>query len=112
MELAQEFDVHANQIMQCKSQLLEGAVKLNGGLADKRITEVAMPLLGGGHGGIHPLLALIGLVLAIAEATRYGQRSQRLKMVTIINFKKDSYTTPEVDRMVVRRALALVGSQK
>jgi hypothetical protein len=72
------------------SCLFEGMHKLTGCLADERITEVAMPLLGGGHGGIHPSLALIGLVLAIAEAARYGQGAQRLKRVTIINFKKDS----------------------
>lgn len=94
------------------SCLFNGMHELNECLADARINEVVMPVLGGGHGGIHPSLAFIGLLLAIAEAARYGKGAQRLKQVTILIFKKDSRALPEVDRTVVRRALALIGSQK
>jgi hypothetical protein len=32
-----------------------------------------MPILGVGHAGIYKPLALVGLLLAVAEAARYGQ---------------------------------------
>jgi hypothetical protein len=58
-----------------------------------------------------PPLAFVGLLLAVAEAARYGQGGQRLRRVTIIVFKRDDDTPPEVDQVVVRRALALIGSR-
>lgn len=80
-------------------------------LANERINEIAMPVLGSGHGGLDPPLALVGLLGAVAEAARYGQGGQRLKKVTIVLFKKDAKSTPQVDQVVVRRALALIGSR-
>lgn len=94
------------------SCLFEGMHRLNECLADARVTEVAMPILGAGHGGVHPPLAFIGLVLAVAEVARYGYGAQRLKRVTLIVFKKDENTPVEVDKVVIRRALALIGAQK
>jgi hypothetical protein len=94
------------------SCLFEGMHRLNECLADAKIREVAMPVLGGGHGGVHPPLALVGLLLAIAEAARYGRGAQRLRQVTLIVFKKDDHTPAEVDKIVIRRALALIGVQK
>jgi len=93
------------------SYLFSGTRELVSKLADARLTEVVMPILGGGHGRIDPPLALVGLLLAISEAARYGQGGQRLRSVTIVVFKRDSVTPPEVDRVVVRRALALIGSR-
>jgi hypothetical protein len=79
-------------------------------LADARLDEVAMPVLGAGKGGVAAPLAFVGTLLAVAEAARYGQGAQRLKLVTIVVFKRDAYASPQVDRAVVRRALALVGT--
>jgi hypothetical protein len=90
--------------------LFEGMNQLFVRLADARFTDVTMPVLGAGHGRIDPPLALVGLLLAIAEAARYGQGGQRLRKVTIVVFKRDKKAAPEVDPVVVRRALALVGS--
>jgi hypothetical protein len=70
-----------------------------------------MPVLAAGHGGVDSSLAFVGLILAVAEAARYGQGGQRLRKVTIVVFKKDANTAAEVDETVIRRALALVGSQ-
>ena len=68
-------------------------------------------MLGAGHGGVDPPLALVGLLLAVAEAARYGHGAQRLKKVTIIVFRADVEPPPQVNTVVVRRALALIGSE-
>ena len=93
------------------SYLFDGMRELFATLADARLNEVARPILGAGHGRIDPPLALVGLLLAVAEAARYGQGGQRLRRVTIIVFRRDAGAPTEVDRVVVRRALALVGSR-
>lgn len=93
------------------SYLFDGMRELVAHLADSRLNEVAMPVLGAGHGRIDPPLALVGLLLAVAEAARYGQGGQRLRKATIIVFKQDEASPPEVDPVVVRRALALIGSR-
>jgi hypothetical protein len=92
------------------SYLFDGMRELVTRLADARYSEVAMPILGAGHGQIDPPLALVGLLLAVAEAARYGQGGQRLRRVTIIVFKADADSPAQVDPVVVRRALALIGS--
>jgi|SRR5882672_884854 len=93
------------------SYLFDGMRELFTRLADARINEVVMPILGSGHGQIDPPLAFVGLLLAIAEAAHYGQGGQRLKRVTIVVFKQNADTPPQVDTVIVRRALALIGSQ-
>jgi hypothetical protein len=92
--------------------MFEGLSELAVLLADTRIREIAMPVLGSGHGGIEPPLALVGLLLAVAEVARYGQGSQRSNVVTIVVYQKDENSSPQVDPVVVRRALALIGSRK
>lgn len=93
------------------SYLFDGMRELVTRLADNRLNEVAMPVLGAGHGRIDPPLAFVGLLLAVAEAARYGQGGQRLRRVTIIVFKRDADSPGQVDPVVVRRALALIGSR-
>jgi len=93
------------------SYLFVGMLELFRHLADARLNRVVMPILGSGHGHIDPPLAFVGLLLAVAEAARYGQGGQRLKEVTIVVFRRDSDSPGQVDKTVVRRALALIGSQ-
>jgi hypothetical protein len=94
------------------SYLFNGIGELVMRVADTRINEVAMPLLGSGHGGISAPLAFVSMLLALAEAARYGQGSQRLKKATIILYRKDSSSTTSIDTLTIRRALALIGSQR
>jgi hypothetical protein len=94
------------------SYMFDGMRELFTHLADARINEVAMPILGSGHGQIDPPLAFVGLLLAVAEAARYGHGGQRLKRATIVVFQKDAESSPQVEEFVVRRALALVGSKE
>ena len=63
------------------------------------------------HGRIDPALAFVSLILALAEAARYAPGGQPLKRVTIVVFKRDADTPPQVDSLIVRHALALVGLQ-
>jgi hypothetical protein len=93
------------------SYLFDGMHELVTRLADARLNEVTMPILGAGHGGIDPPLAFVGLLLAVAEAARYGQGGQRLKKATIVVYKRDAESPAVVDKIVVRRALALIGSR-
>jgi uncharacterized protein (DUF1810 family) len=48
-------------------------------LAYARLCKVTMPLMAAGHRRIGPPPALVGPVLAVAEAARYGQGGQRLR---------------------------------
>ena len=89
------------------SYLFDGMRELVTRLADARLNEVAMPVLGAGHGGVDPPLALVGLLLAVAEAARYGRGAQRLKKVNIIVFRPDADSPAEVNPVVIRRALPL-----
>jgi predicted Ser/Thr protein kinase len=92
------------------SYLFDGMRELVSRVADTpRLNEVVMPILGAGHGGIDSSLAFVGLLIALAEAARYGQRGQRLKRATIVVFTSDANTPAEVNQVVVRRALALIG---
>src|SRR5205085_950562 len=61
------------------SYLFDGMRELVTRLADARLNEVVMPVLAGGHAGIAPPLAFVGLLLAVAEAARYRQGGQRLR---------------------------------
>ena len=94
------------------SYLFDGMRELVTRLANARLNEVIMPVLGTGHGGIDAPLAFVGLLLAVAEAARYGQGGQHLKRVTIVVFKPHADSPPVVDPVIVRRALALISSGK
>lgn len=90
------------------SYLFDGIRELFELIADERIDEVVMPVLGAGHGGIDPPLALVGLVLALAEA---AQTRQKKKKVVIVVFRPSPSAAPTVAAGVVRRALSLVANK-
>ncbi len=65
--------------------------------------------MGSDYGGISPPRALVGLLIAVAEAVRTfrGRKPSRL---TIVVFKKEAESNGLVDQVVVHRALALISS--
>ena len=91
------------------SYLFEGMKSLFRCMANARLNEVVMPLLGSGHGGVDRPLAFVGLLIAIAEAVRRGHGGLRKRTVTIVIYKKDKSTPADIDDIVIRRGLALVG---
>lgn len=93
------------------SYLFEAMRALTEALADARLNDVVMPVLGAGHGRIDTPLAFVGLLLAVAEAARYGKGGQRLRRVTIVVYKRDADSPPQVDPLIVQRALALVATR-
>ena len=93
------------------SDLFVGMHELVARLADARLNEVVMPILGAGHGSIYPPQALVSLLLAIDEVVRYAG-GQFLKRATIVIFQRHADSQPEVARVVVRRGLALIGSRQ
>jgi Domain of unknown function (DUF6430) len=94
------------------SYLFDAIRELAACLADARLSDVVMPVLGAGHGRLDTPLAFVGLLLAVAEAAHYGQGGQHLRRVTIVVFKRDADAPTQVDRVVIQRALALVGTRK
>jgi len=94
------------------SYLFEGIKNLFRCMADARLNEVVMPLLGSGHGGVGHPLAFVGLLIAIAEAVRRGHGGFRKRTVTIVIYKKDKSTPAVVADIVIRRGLALVAAKQ
>jgi Domain of unknown function (DUF6430) len=92
------------------SYVFAGMRDLVARMADARLEKITMPVLGSGKGGIDAPLALVGLLLAVAEAARYVDGGRQLKAVTIVVFKGAHDQPDGVNRFVVRRALALIGS--
>jgi len=92
------------------SYLFDGVSELVTRLVDERLSEVVMPVLGAGHGRIDPATALVSLLLALAEAARYAPGGRPLVRVTIVIFQRDEKNKPQVDPIVVGRALALAAS--
>ena len=93
------------------SYVFDGVQELFELLADARINELVMPVLGAGHGGLDPQLALAGLSLALAEAARYGSDRQRRKKITIIVFQRTKHGAPDVAAVDVRKTLELVANK-
>ncbi|MGB7202828.1 MAG: hypothetical protein WBD16_11300 [Pyrinomonadaceae bacterium] len=93
------------------SFLFDGIHDLCRCLAEKRLDRVVMPVLAGGHSGIHPPLAFVGLLLAITEALRYRPGGRGIEQLTVVVFRADDDSKPAVDNFIVRRALALVASR-
>jgi len=78
-------------------------------MADHRITELYLPLIGAGRGGMPSAIALLYLALAVSELLR-SSLGYHLRSINTMVFQKDRNTAPEVSRRTVRRILAFVDS--
>jgi len=75
---------------------------------DGRFTDLSLPLMGAGHGGLEPELALLYLLLSTKAVIDDRSGGSHLRSVTIVVFRKDEHTAPDVHPHVVRRMLSLV----
>jgi hypothetical protein len=76
---------------------------------DHRLSDLTLPIMGSGHGGVEPELALLYLLLSCKAVIDDPQRSgAHVRSVTIVVFRKDSNTPPAIQPHVVQRILTLV----
>ena|GEM_PF-1872632 len=75
---------------------------------DGRFTDLFLPLMGAGHGGLEPELALLYLLLSTKAVIDDRSGGSHLRSVTIVVFRKDERTEPNIHPDVVRRVLSLV----
>jgi hypothetical protein len=76
---------------------------------DGRFTDLFLPVMGAGHGGLEPELALLYLLLSTKAVIDDRSGGGHLRSVTIVVFRKDERKVPEIHPDVVRRMLSLVG---
>ena len=96
--------------LRCYPQYLYAAVReINKVINDYRLSELTMPVMGSGHGGVPAELALLHTLLAISAVVNDFERSH-LKRINIVVFQRDARSDPSIPRAIVRRTLALVAN--
>lgn len=75
---------------------------------DRRLTDLYLPVMGSGHGGLEPELALLYLLLSTKAVVDHPQSGVHLRSVTIVVYRKDQNTAPSIHPDVVKRMLAVV----
>jgi hypothetical protein len=78
-------------------------------MADQRLTELHVPVLGAGHGGLRSEMALLYMVLAFVETLPTGS-GKKLRTVNIIVFKNDPGSEPQIPKKAVKRILSFASS--
>lgn len=76
---------------------------------DHRLTDLYLPVMGSGHGGMEPELALLSLLLsckAVIDDSRVS--GGHLRSITIVVFHPGGDHPPSIDPMVAERMLAVV----
>ncbi|MFL6247851.1 MAG: TIR domain-containing protein [Thermoanaerobaculia bacterium] len=74
---------------------------------DGRLTDLYLPLMGAGHGGLEPELALLYLLLS-TKAVLDDRLGGHLRSVTIVVYRRDARTAPSIHPDVVSRMLSVV----
>jgi hypothetical protein len=72
-----------------------------------RLDSVLLPVIGSGHGGLHPQTSLICMLIAIAESLKLPSGSH-IRRVKVVVFQKEKGARPDIPYGHIRRALAFV----
>ena len=75
---------------------------------DHKLTELSLPVMGSGHGGLESELALFHLLLSIKAVLDDRSAGAHLRSVCIVVFQREGASTPSIPREVVGRILAVV----
>jgi len=80
---------------------------IEGTMADHRLTDVTLPLIGSGHGGLRKPAALSALLVAFVEVLR-RPAGHGIKNVSIVIYQGGPKDPPEINARLVRRTMARV----
>jgi hypothetical protein len=78
-------------------------------MADHRVTELYLPLIGAGRGGLPADVALLYLALAVSDMQR-SLLGRNLHSINVVVFQKNEHSEPEIPRKTARQILAFVDS--
>lgn len=73
---------------------------------DQKLTHLELPVMGSGHGGLEPELALLYLILAI-RAVVEAPAGTHLRSVSIVVFQRDPTAIASIKKDVVKRILSV-----
>lgn len=97
-----------NYGIRCESSDIFKAIKgLQRLLALQRLDTVVLPIIGSGHGGLHPPVSLICMLIAFAECLKEPS-GHHLKSVRIVVYQKNKNEKPAISYWQTRRLLAFV----
>lgn len=74
---------------------------------DYKLTDLSLPVMGSGHGGLECELALFHLLLSIKAVLDDRSAGSHLRSVSIVIFQKEGDSNPIIPRAVVGRILAV-----
>lgn len=96
--------------IRCEPYFLFAAVNsLCQTMNDNRLTHLELPIMGSGHGGLEPELALLYLILAI-RAVIETPAGAHLKLVSIVVFQEHQTASTSIPQDVVARILSIAKS--
>lgn len=95
----------ANAGLQAKaSYVFEAALSLSQLMANRRLTRLYLPVIGSGHGGLKPEVALTCLLLAFSELQRQLGH-HHLREINIVIYRSSSDAVPAISESFVRSVL-------
>ena len=93
--------------LRCEARYLFAAINaICGAMNDRRLTELHLPILGSGHGGLEPELALLYCLLAIRAALD-ARLAIHLKSACIVVFQEDQSSEPLIPKELIHRILSV-----